>query len=237
MAVPLSASAPGLLSHIVIYCVYLVPKLFIRFMFFEITIRVSSLGCCSLLLFVPLIPSIKLSYPLILVVSMGSYSHPLFSQFLESCIMEMIDSQSMLVNSQMLKDERNILFRTKAHQLAITKLSVYEEARSHRDLGLKLDFCNVKARFRRAQAFMRLGMVEKAHDDLLLAFKFDPSTDEVKKELLKVKQLCKSNCVNSPMGQKETGIDCPIELPSSLMGAKFFDPLNLGNSSQLECSS
>jgi len=35
--------------------------------------------------------------------------------------MEMTDSQSMLANSQMLKDERNILFRTKAHQLAITK--------------------------------------------------------------------------------------------------------------------
>ncbi|KAJ8428061.1 hypothetical protein Cgig2_023455 [Carnegiea gigantea] len=119
----------------------------------------------------------------------------------------------------------------------LLKLRAYEEARNHCELAFKFDFSNVKTQFRRAQASLHLGMVEKVYEDLLLALEFDPVNDEVKLELLKVKQMCTPTCVTRPMGHKETRIDCPIELPSSLAGAKFFDPLNLGNSSQLECSS
>ena len=74
-------------------------------------------------------------------------------------------------------------------------------------------------------------MVEEAHKDLLLDLQFDPSNDEVK-ELLNVEQL--SNFVNSPMGQKETKPNYPIELPTNLAWQSSLSPFNLGNSSQHE---
>ena len=86
-------------------------------------------------------------------------------------------------------------------------LSAYEEVRNHCELAFKFDFSNVKAQFRRAQACLHLGTIEKVYEDLLLALKFDPSNDEVKLELLKVKQMCTPTCVNRPMGHKETGVD------------------------------
>lgn len=79
---------------------------------------------------------------------------------------------------------------------------------------LKLDFCNVKVRFRRARALLNLIMVQGAHEDVPLALKFDPSNDDVK-ELYKVEQICKPTCVNDPVGLEENGVDSPDELFTS----------------------
>ncbi|KAJ8426299.1 hypothetical protein Cgig2_007530 [Carnegiea gigantea] len=150
------------------------------------------------------------------VVGMDTTSHPIFSEFSEleirehsddyvrSHIMKMHDSRSVLAKSQLLKDEGNRLFRTRVYPL--------------------LDL----------EVILHLGMIEEAHNDLLLDLQFDPSNDEVK-ELLNVEQL--SNHVNSPMGQKETKTNYPIELPPNLRWQSSLIPLNLGNSSQHECSS
>lgn len=72
------------------------------------------------------------------------------------------------------------------------KLSAFEAAKHHCDLILKLDFGNVKARSRRAQAVLQLSIVEAAHNDFILALMFDPKNDEVKKELTQVEGKCNS---------------------------------------------
>ncbi|KAJ8440809.1 hypothetical protein Cgig2_000697 [Carnegiea gigantea] len=138
----------------------------------------------------------------------GSESEEHFDEDTRNCMVEMDDSQSTYEKSQLLKDEGNRLFRAQAYWQVITKC-------------YKALQCLCEDR----------GMVEAAHEDLLLALKFDANNDEVKQELLKVKQMRKPTCANSPMGRKENGIGFPIELPSNSVGAK-----NLGNSSHLVCS-
>ncbi|KAJ8421158.1 hypothetical protein Cgig2_003023 [Carnegiea gigantea] len=118
---------------------------------------------------------------------MGSCSHPLFSQLLESeikkhfdddvrcSIMQMVDSHSMLKKSQMLKDEGNRLFKTQAYRLVFFRYDKYLQYLCVVVPDLDKD----------AKLMEELAMLEEAHKDLLSALEFDPGNDEVKKEQLK----------------------------------------------------
>ena len=55
---------------------------------------------------------------------------------------------------------------------------------------MNLDCSNVKARFRRAKALVNMGLKEDAHQDLLVALRFDPNNDEIKQELRRVEEMC-----------------------------------------------
>jgi len=59
-----------------------------------------------------------------------------------------------------------------------------------------------------------------------LAFKFDPSNQELKKELDMVKQKCKSKCVKDQVGQIEIGINFSI-VSAHPAEIKSFDSSNL----------
>ncbi|KAJ8425357.1 hypothetical protein Cgig2_021920 [Carnegiea gigantea] len=90
------------------------------------------------------------------------------------------------------------------------KLCAYKVARDHFDFTIRLNSCNVKARFRRARALLKLGSVQEAYNDILLAFKFDLSNQEVKKNLDMVKQKCKSKCMKDQVGQTKIGTDFAV---------------------------
>ncbi|KAJ8430082.1 hypothetical protein Cgig2_008529 [Carnegiea gigantea] len=171
--------------------------------------------------------------------------------------MEVDDSRSVFEKSQLLNDEGNRLFRTQEHRQGITKYDkalqylgvIVPETEEHAQLMEEL---GIALNLNLAAGLLKLSAYEEARnhcdleslskfafrydEELLLALKFDPSNDEVKQESLKVKQMCKPSCANSPIGQKENGIGFPIELDSSSVGAKLIDPWNLGNSSHLVCS-
>ncbi|KAJ8433052.1 hypothetical protein Cgig2_020619 [Carnegiea gigantea] len=184
------------------------------------------------------------------------YSHPLLSAFaktqvkemfhddVRNSIMEMEDDRDAFTKSQLLKDEGNRFFRTKDYQMAISRcdksLQYFLCAKDHCDLAPKLNSRNVKARFRRAQALLQLGRVEEAYNDLLLAFKFGLSNQEVKKELDMVKQKRRSKCMKDWGGSDRNETDLaalsanPAEV-KSFGSSNLCSPYQPGCSSQLDC--
>ena len=51
---------------------------------------------------------------------------------------------------------------------------------------MKLDLFNVKARFRRAQALLNIGLMEDARQKLHVVVRFDPNNEEIRKELIRM---------------------------------------------------
>ncbi|KAJ8437240.1 hypothetical protein Cgig2_012509 [Carnegiea gigantea] len=70
------------------------------------------------------------------------------------------------------------------------KLKEFELAKRQCDVVMNLDCFNIKAHFRRAQALVNMGLVEAARQDLLVAFRFEPSNGEVQKELRRIEKFC-----------------------------------------------
>ncbi|KAJ8426008.1 hypothetical protein Cgig2_026120 [Carnegiea gigantea] len=69
------------------------------------------------------------------------------------------------------------------------KLGQIELAKHQWDLVMKFDLFNVKSRFSRAQAFLNIGIKVDARSDLLIAIRFDPNNEELRKELRKVAEM------------------------------------------------
>lgn len=93
------------------------------------------------------------------------------------------------------------------------KLGAYEMALQHCNMVLQFDLFNVKARFRRARSFLGLGKMDEAHNDLLVALRFDPQNEDVLGELRSVEQLCRLNTSSTPLGTNRS------------RGKETFDPL------------
>ncbi|KAJ8437967.1 LOW QUALITY PROTEIN: hypothetical protein Cgig2_033700 [Carnegiea gigantea] len=55
---------------------------------------------------------------------------------------------------------------------------------------MKLDQFNIKARFRRAQTLLHMGLKEETRQDILEAIRFDPCNEELNRELSRIESLC-----------------------------------------------
>lgn len=79
------------------------------------------------------------------------------------------------------------------------KLGAYETASQHYTMVLQFDLFNVKVRYRRSRSFLGLGKVDKAHNDIIVALRFDPQNGDVLSELSSVEQLCRLKTNSTPL--------------------------------------
>ncbi|KAJ8438205.1 hypothetical protein Cgig2_001923 [Carnegiea gigantea] len=150
---------------------------------------------------------------------------------------------------QVFGEEGNRFYKLKAYQTAITrhdkaiqylyvllKLAPFEDAKNQCDLTLKLDLFNVKARFRRAQALVKLGMMEEALKDLQTTIRLDPSTRKVKAELHKAEQMYKSACRKDRLQSLINDHNNSTRNRADSHDKVVFDPLNLSKLSNSRIS-
>ncbi|KAK4432037.1 Peptidyl-prolyl cis-trans isomerase FKBP65 [Sesamum alatum] len=99
-----------------------------------------------------------------------------------------MDAEERITACEATKHEGNILFKAGKFQLASKKLQNTSNQEVSRlcTKVLQLDPCNVKALFRRSQAYMRTSDLEKAEEDINRALAIDPKNKDVK---IKLKEL------------------------------------------------
>ncbi|KAJ8425785.1 hypothetical protein Cgig2_008602 [Carnegiea gigantea] len=131
-------------------------------------------------------------------------SHPLFADFTElelyeefdedvwCCLMETDDFGDVLSASQAVKEKETKMFRQKDYKETITRY----------DRSLQFPYAVVPLNKEELLEFENGG--GKAHKDLLIALKFDPKNDEVKKELGKptaASQATVPHCPSPPLAR------------------------------------
>ncbi|KAJ8425985.1 hypothetical protein Cgig2_009492 [Carnegiea gigantea] len=106
------------------------------------------------------------------------------------------------------------------------KINYFESVKQHCDLVMQLDLFNVKARLRRDQALLNMGLRGEARQDLLVAVRFDPNNEEIRKELSRVEEIKNARF----------GCDKSYKSVSQARGRNTFDPLKL-NATRVPTSS
>ena len=59
---------------------------------------------------------------------------------------------------------------------------------------MKHDHFNVNSRFWWAQAFLNMDLKDDARSNVLIAIRFDPNNEELRKELRKEEEMCNTSC-------------------------------------------
>ncbi|KAJ8433631.1 hypothetical protein Cgig2_026811 [Carnegiea gigantea] len=111
------------------------------------------------------------------------------------------------------------------------KLKEFELAKRQYDVVMNLDLFNVKARFRRAQALVNLGLKAEALQDLLVALSFDPNNEEIKQELRRIEEMCNVSNEKDLVKEVEVNGNNSVESSSKQVGQLAFDPIKLQVSS------